>query len=134
MAHQIELKGRLNGRQRNRLNRLLDMMYKPSEIADEVGFTVRQFYRVYIKLGCPHQRDKRNHIWINGKAFVNWYQDIFPKIKVKKDQAFCLTCKKAVDIVEPIQNQKEGLNYLVSFCPHCGRKLVKIISNKKRKK
>ena len=110
------------------------MMYKPSEIAAEVGFTVRQVYRVYIKLGCPHQRDQRNHIWINGKAFANWYKEIFPKLKITKDQVFCLTCKKAVDLFEPTKNQKEGLNYLLSLCPRCGRKLVKIISNKKRKK
>jgi len=134
MTDLIELKGRLNGRQRNRLNRLLDMMYKPSEIAEEVGFNVRQVYRVYIKLGCPNQRDRRNHIWINGKSFVNWYQETFPKLKVKQDQVFCLTCKKAVDLVEPIKNKKDGLNYLLSFCPLCGRKLVKIISNKKLKK
>jgi len=64
---EIILAGRLNGIQRNRLKRLLDMMYKPSELAEEVGFSLQQVYRVYVPGGCPVERDSRNHIWINGK-------------------------------------------------------------------
>jgi hypothetical protein len=78
----IILKGRLNGSQRMRLGKLLNMLYKPSELAEEIGFTNRQFYRVYIPLGCPHIRDQRKHIWINGCEFADWYEATFPKSSV----------------------------------------------------
>ena len=42
------------------------------ELADEIGFNVRQMYRVYIPNGCPHNRDDSRHLWINGLEFRNW--------------------------------------------------------------
>jgi len=92
MAEEMHLKGRLNGSQRMRLIKLLDMLYKPSELAEEVGFTRRQVYRVYIPSGCPHTRDEKRYIWINGKAFREWYeetihQDIYQGLGM---QAFAL--------------------------------------------
>ena len=62
------LQGRLNGAQ-NRNRKLLDMLYTPKELANEIGINVRQVYKVYIPAGCPHERDEHRHIWINGKAF-----------------------------------------------------------------
>ena len=50
---EILLRGRLGGKQRLRLEKLLDMLYMPSELAEEVGFNRRQVYRVYIHFGCP---------------------------------------------------------------------------------
>ena len=122
----IELKGRLSGRQKTRLQSLLNMMYRPSEIAEEIGFKVRQVYRVYIPLGLPHQRDDHNHIWINGVVFRDWVQDTYQKITLEENQAFCLTCKKAVEIHNPVYHDNEGLKYLTCNCPKCGRKLSKI--------
>ena len=66
----ILLRGRLNGQQRLRLKTLLNMMYKPSELAEEIGFNQNQVYMVYIPAGCPHERDEKGHIWINGKLFA----------------------------------------------------------------
>ena len=66
MTKEIILKGRLDGNQRNRLVRLLNMLYSPSELANEIGFTKRQVYRVYIPLGCPHEKDSKGRNWING--------------------------------------------------------------------
>ena len=65
------LKGRLNGRQRLRLGKLLDMLYKPSELAEEIGFAVDQVYRVYVPLGCPRERDSRKRLWIMVKRLRN---------------------------------------------------------------
>lgn len=69
----MKKKGRLNGRQRSRLSGLLDMLYTPSELASEVGFSVRQVYRVYVPAGCPVFRDEKGRLWINGKGFFDWY-------------------------------------------------------------
>src|SRR3972149_3689402 len=72
---QIKLSGRLNGHQRNRLKSLLNMFYRPNELAEEIGISKHQIYRVYIPCDCPHQRDELNHIWINGEDFCKWYGD-----------------------------------------------------------
>gem|GEM_PF-576945 len=129
--NEITLKGRLDGSQRNRLIRLLDMFYSPSELAEEVGFTRRQVYRVYIPAGCPHERDERRHIWINGKVFRGWCEETYPRVSIGQDETFCLSCKKAVKITNPIRKQKGRLHYWISQCPNCGRKLARIITREK---
>jgi hypothetical protein len=129
---EIILKGRLDGSQRNRLARLLDMLYAPSELADEIGFTQRQVYRAYIPLGCPHQRDKRGYLWINGKQFREWFLEKYKKIPLGLNQAFCLTCKKAVPMKNKVRKQEGRLYYYSCSCPVCGRHLVRIITRGKK--
>ena len=127
---EIILAGRINGQQKTRLKRLLNMMYRPSELAAIVGFSKRQVYRVYIPMGLPHERDERQHIWINGVVFRDWMNEIYKKRKLKENEAFCLTCRKPVEKINAERLQKEGLIYDLSICPHCDRKLGKIIDKK----
>ena len=128
----IILQGRLKGYQRGRMYKLLNMLYTPSELAQEVGFERRQVYRVYIPAGCPHEQDNMRHYWINGKVFREWYEITYPRISLKENEAFCLTCKKPVKMQNPVRKKKGGFVYLLSKCPNCGRKLPKIIENNKR--
>ncbi|PKO02216.1 MAG: hypothetical protein CVU43_08860 [Chloroflexi bacterium HGW-Chloroflexi-5] len=128
---EIELKGRLDGNQRNRLVRLLDMMYSPSELANEIGFEVRQVYRVYIPLGCPYESDSKGRHWINGQQFRNWVTDLYKKRELKLNEAFCLTCKKPVRMIDPERIQEGRLFYYLCVCPVCGRKLARIITRGK---
>lgn len=128
---EIILKGRLDGNQRNRLVRLLDMMYSPSELANEIGFDVRQVYRVYIPLGCPHEKDSKGRHWINGILFRKWVGEIYQKRELKINEAFCLTCKKPVRMVDPVRLQEGKLFYYLCKCPDCGRKLARIITRGK---
>jgi hypothetical protein len=128
----ILLKGRLNGNQRNRLARLLNMLYTPREIAEEIGFTVRQVYRVYIPAGCPNFKDQDNHIWINGQLFREWVKEVYQKPEIRQNEAFCMTCKRAVKMIEPERKQEGRLFYYVCKCPKCGRKLARIITRGKR--
>jgi hypothetical protein len=132
MNDEILLRGRLDGKQKSRLLKLIDMMYKPSELADEVGFNVRQVYRVYVPAGCPHERDHLRRIWINGKAFREWALDVYKKRKLARIEAFCLTCKKAVNVIDPIEKQDGRLIYWLCDCPNCGRKLARIVNREKR--
>jgi hypothetical protein len=131
MGEEIELKGRLDGRQRNRLKSLLNMKYRPREIAEEVGFSVHQVYRVYIPLGCPHLRDERRHIWINGTSFAKWYVDFYKKRRLQDNESFCLTCRIGVEKINPKRHKDNNLIYDISFCPGCGRKLAKIVDRVK---
>ena len=131
MTYKIELKGRLDGRQRNRLKSLLYMMYRPGELADEVGFSIHQIYRVYLPLGCPHSRDKKRHIWINGLRFAEWYKEFYKKRGLQENESFCLTCRIGVEKINPKRHKDNNLIYDISYCPGCGRKLAKIVDRVK---
>jgi hypothetical protein len=130
---EILLSGRLNGMQRNRLKRLLNMMYSPRELAVEISISVDRVYMVYLPGGCPQERDEKRHIWINGQLFRMWFEEIYAKRKLRPGETFCKTCKQAVLIVNPVRKQKEGLIFDVSKCPICGRGLVRIIDNHRKR-
>ncbi|MDP1545717.1 MAG: hypothetical protein Q8L87_06820 [Anaerolineales bacterium] len=121
------LRGRLNGIQRNRLKGLLNMLYTPRELADEIGIQINQVYSAYVSLGCPLERDERGHIFINGKVFYEWYLQTYPKLRLAEDETFCKTCKCGVKIHQPKRKKKGGLVYVLSVCPDCGRGLTKIL-------
>jgi len=121
------MKGKLNGVQRNRLRRLLNMKYKPSELAEEIGFGVKQVYMVYVHLGCPHERDIERHIWINGADFREWYLEFYGKRPLRNGEAFCRTCGDGVEMVDPITKVSKGIKYWACDCPNYGRRLVRII-------
>jgi len=131
-SDEIILAGRLNGNQRNRLAKLLDMMYRPNELAQEIGFAKRQVYRVYIPAGCPHERDSRNHIWINGKVFREWVKEVYKKRELASDEAFCLTCRKPVKMHQPEKKHEGRLVYWICACQKCGRKIARIIERERR--
>jgi len=120
-------KGRLNGAQRNRLGRLLNMMYTTRELADEIGVSDRLIREVYVSLGCPNTRNRQNHIMINGIAFRDWYQSVYRKRKLAPDEAFCIGCRDAVAMDRPSLKKANGLSYLVMKCPRCGRSLARIV-------
>jgi len=125
-------RGRLVGSQRHKLRKLLNMKYRPSELAEEVGFNVRQIYNVYLPMGCPHERDTRRHVWIVGSEFREWYQEVYKKRKLTKNQAYCVSCKKAVAIINPVENSKDGLTYILCECPVCKNTVAKITAMQKR--
>jgi hypothetical protein len=125
------LKGRLKGNQLRKLAALLDMLYAPSELANTIGFTRRQVYRAYLPLGCPHEKDETGHIWINGREFREWYRATYKKQKLDENEAYCLACKFAVPLINPIELHKGHYRYWSSNCPNCGKKLSKAITNKR---
>lgn len=125
----VLLRGRLDGRQRNRLKSLFDMLYSPRELADEIGINKDQIYMVYIPFGCPHERDERNHIFINGIEFADWYSKVYKKIHLRPNETFCKTCKKPVKFYKQKKTSKGQIIYILSKCPNCGRKLTRIIEN-----
>lgn len=129
---EIILKGRLDGKQRNKMQALFDMLYSPKELAHEIGFHIDQIYSVYVPLGCPHERNEKNYIQINGKLFAGWYGTVYAKVSLAHDETFCKSCKKAVKIFQPKETTKGGLVYWLSVCPVCGRGLTKIITSKGR--
>jgi predicted RNA-binding Zn-ribbon protein involved in translation (DUF1610 family) len=125
--------GRLNGSQRNKVKGLFDMLYTPKEFAEEIGINQDQVYRVYVPAGCPHTKDKQNHILINGKNFKSWYEENYQKRTLEKDQAYCVTCKQIVKVINPERRQKQNLVYCASICPRCGNTVIRFIDAKRKK-
>lgn len=125
----IQRRGKLNRTQQANLRKLYDMHYTPAELAAALGVTRRQFYRVYVPLGCPHNRDESGHLWINGAEFCAWYKRVYAKKRLQPGEGFCLTCKRAVPLRDPQSIEKGGMLYLQSNCPNCGRTLARFIEN-----
>jgi hypothetical protein len=124
---QILLRGRLDGKQRNRLKGLLNMMYRPSELAEEIGIDQNQVYRVYVPLGCPHERDRNRHLWINGENFREWYQDTYKQYQPKEGEVYCPSCKVYRIMGNPEHHFHEETKtaFDIFICPECGKKASK---------
>lgn len=126
-------KGRLNGSQRNKVKGLLNMMYSPRELAEEIGIEKNQVYRVYLPLNCPHEKDSFGRILIHGLTFRSWYEDTYKKVTVEKNQAWCVSCKKIVAFSDVKRFTKGRLIYDLSTCPICGKSVAKIIDAKRKR-
>ena len=122
------LKGRLDGSHRIRVTKLMNMLYTPDELAEELKISVNQVSQVYVLAGCPCERDTKQDIWINGELFWEWYEATYPRDSLGENKAFCVSCNKPVDINNPMQEKKKCFSYWVCICPKCGRKLARIIS------
>jgi hypothetical protein len=110
-----------------KLARLLDMLYKPGEIAEELGVTVDTVYRSYLPAGLPHARGAKGEIWIHGPAFVAWARETISGKRNKRaglpdDQAWCLKCARPVALISPkIRSVNRYIELMQSQCPICGR-------------
>lgn len=104
-------RGQLRGAQRRNLSKLINMMYTPMELGQILDFGRRQFYRVYIPAGCPHERDENGRLWINGVAFREWYFQQYQKINIKENEAYCLACKRIVVVENPETKQAGRYRY-----------------------
>lgn len=109
-----------------RLERLLDMLYRPAEIAEEIGVTPDTVYRSYLPAGLPHTRDARGNLWIHGPAFIAWAQETITRKKSKRQglpdgQAWCIRCNHPVALVDPrVRPVNRYLELLTARCPDCG--------------
>jgi len=110
-----------------KLNRLLNILYKPSEIAFELGVSLDTIYRSYLPAGLPHTRDKRGRIWIHGHSFVAWARETITKKKSRRtglldDQVWCMKCNRPVVLINPkIKSINRYLELLQAICPACGK-------------
>lgn len=113
-----------------KLGRLLNMYYRPSEIAELLDVNVDTVRRTYLAAGCPYRRDENGHIWIIGIAFKDWAEDVIAKRKRRKtepmadDEAWCFKCNTRVPLIEPKSIQVTiYIELLQSHCPECGTRI-----------
>lgn len=111
-----------------RLKRILDMFYKPSELAEEIGINVDTIYRSYIPAGLPCVHYQQS-IYIHGPEFVAWAQGTITKHKRKRSglpagHAWCMKCNQPQPIESPrIAYTNQYIQIVQSFCPVCGTKM-----------
>ncbi len=112
-----------------KLGRLLDMLYKPSELAEEIGVNVDTIYRSYLPAGAPHTRDKTGAIWIHGPAFKAWMLERNEDGKrvlhpLGEGEAWCVHCNQVVKVMNPRVRHFNGSGELIQgACEKCGRKV-----------
>jgi hypothetical protein len=106
-----------------RANGLLDMLYTPDDLADELGIRQRDVYRKLLPAGLPHSKDKSEHIWIHGLEAMRWIHDLYrgKHFQLGDNEAFCLKCNKVVPLVNPKKWKSGKMTLLKASCPDCGR-------------
>jgi hypothetical protein len=110
-----------------KLKRLLNMLYKPAELAEELGIHADTVYRSYLPAGLPHIRDAHGSIWIHGPAFVEWARQTITQKKAKRQglpdgHGWCLVCGGPVPMAAPhVRIVNRYLELLQATCPTCGK-------------
>ena len=113
---------------------LLDMMYTPRELADELGIDREDVYRTLIPAGMPGvTRDLHGHIWIHGATAAAWLlaQKRRRKFTLEQGQFFCLHCRQPVT-PDPLTVQRAAAgryHYLRATCPTCGLTVCRGVKN-----
>lgn len=112
-----------------KLQRLLNMNYKPAEIAAEIDVNIDTVYRSYLPAGAPHERDKNGNIWIHGVSFREWAYTIAgarkrKKYDLKAGEGWCMRCNRPVEILNPrIKSVNRYISMNQGTCPKCGGKV-----------
>ncbi len=116
--------------------RLLDMEYKPSEIADELATEPAHILRV-IRAGAPARKDSKGRFLIHGESFASWLQNAAPKNDketkarhaIADNEAYCLVCRAYTTYTE----YRRVRNVSFGTCPK-GHKISRFISTKTNQK
>jgi hypothetical protein len=112
---------------------LLDMEYKPAEIADELKVTDRTILRTWLPGGLPFRKDNTGHVWIVGTQARAWLETIAsqnaekPRKALAPDQAFCARCNAAVEPVNVTKVPFQRSGMLKGNCPVCGKAVNRFI-------
>ncbi len=116
--------------------RLLNMLYKPAELAEELQTTADTIVRTWIPAGLPVQTDARGHRWINGKECAEWVtaqrtRKPQRKYAMKDNEALCMGCKKVMPLTNPeIKQINRHAEMLKAPCPKCKRIIYRIRGNR----
>ena len=110
---------------------LLPMLYTPSELEQELHIpasTVRE----WLDKGLPHQRDARDHIWINGRQLAAWVETMRQSRSTQRlndDEAFCVNCHRPVKLMNPTRILRGKHLLLNGKCPNCGKPIYRGVSH-----
>ena len=102
---------------------LLPMLYTLREISEELGIPDSTL-RDWLQTGAPHQRDSRDHLWINGIDFAAWVkaqQKARLHRKLQSGEGYCMHCNQITQLMSPETRHIRGkLIHIRGTCPQCG--------------
>jgi hypothetical protein len=106
----------------------MNMQYKPSEIAEDIGLTAETVVRHCLSGGCPFERDKNGHFWINGENFRAWALAVNQKTRHRgalgDGEGWCCKCNQVVKMVKPrLRHEGRYTKIYQGKCPACGKKV-----------
>lgn len=121
----------------HKMANLLFMEYKPSELADELGVSIKTIYDSYLPAGLPHRRDSNGNIWIIGTEFKQWAITVLEKGEryasqrkepVGENQAYCLKCNSVKDFARITRRVTLSKNRIMVYgvCSGCGSRMTTI--------
>jgi len=113
---------------RERLGRLLEMRYRPSELAEELGVCVDTVRRGWLRAGAPHARDGAGAVWLVGTEVAAWLEGFTdrPTVTLQAGEAYCLQCRAAV-VIEDARREDMGHAVLVrGRCARCGGRVARM--------
>lgn len=118
----------LDGNVMRRFGHLLDMLYTPTEIAEEIGLDKKIVYTNLIPAGLPNTKDDKGHIWIHGLTAKQWAQTQKRERHPLLDgDGYCVSCKKAVQMKDSKRECKNGVEFLRGKCPKCAHTVIRIM-------
>ena len=108
--------------QRLRANGLLDMLYTPAELADELGIDQRDVYYRLMPAGLPHTKDSTGHIWLHGPRVAQWVRELGKAHQraLGDNEAYCLRCRQIVALTKTKRVRQGKFLVLQATCPQCG--------------
>ena len=109
---------------RVRASALLDMLYTPSELAEELCLDVRHVYKTLIPAGLPHTRDDTGHLWLHGPEVARWLSGLKSSRRpLAPNEAYCMKCRDTVTMVNPKRVKTATFILLKATCPKCQSKI-----------
>lgn len=120
----------------NRRQKLLDMMYTPAEIAEELNISKEYVYHHLMNTAEIHYtKDETGHVWINGMDIYRWIEQVFSERRKKRknviplmeNEFYCMRCKarKITNDYKIIDDSWQRAK--TAFCPDCGARMRKYV-------
>lgn len=113
---------------------LLDMEYRPSELAGDLGIGVQAIYRRYLPAGVPHRRDEKGSIWISGTQFRTWLamkveeRNNRSSSEMDPNEAYCMKCRERSYFTAGWEIIWQNERWVaVGECSVCGARLRKFV-------
>lgn len=124
---------RLNPSIRRKMLLLLDMEYKPAELADQLGIR-KETVRTYLYAGLPARKDAKGHTWIRGADFGAWAKAIMStyekRITLSENEYYCMCCHAPTTTDKHTRRKSGNRDMLKGICVKCGSSVQKFARQK----
>jgi len=103
------------------------MLYRPSELAEELGVCVDTVRRGWLRAGAPHERDEDGGVWLMGTEIAAWLEAIGdrPKVVLAPGEAYCLHCRAGVAMSEEGREPVGAAVLVRGRCARCGGRVAR---------